>query len=420
MKDLQTIILAAGKGTRMKSAVPKVLHPVCGKPIIQYVLDITKSVGSLKNYIVLGHKSDEVAEYLPKEAIVVQQKQLLGTADAVKSVENKMKSYRGHVLILCGDTPLLNKSMIRELIRKHKKSNASATVLTTVVHDPQGYGRIIRDEGGNIVAIREEKDAAGFEKSIAEINVGVYCFKAQDLFKGLKSIQLNTKKKEFYLTDIFEYFTENGLKAATVETEHPEEGLGVNSRSDLAVAESIIRQRILKSIMQQGVTIIDPSTTYIDENVKIGTDTVIRPFTVIEKGSKIAANCSIGPFAHIRPGTKIDKNVVIGNFTEVSRSKIGQDTLVKHFSFLGDATLGKNVNIGAGTVTANYDGENKHNTKIGDQAFIGSDSVLIAPSKIGKKAVIGAGSVVTKGTNVADGGTYAGVPAKKVIKKGDT
>lgn len=419
MKDLQTIILAAGKGTRMKSSVPKVLHPVCGKPIIQYVLDITKAVGSLKNYVVLGHKADEVAEYLPKEAIVVEQTKLLGTADAVKCVESKLKAYRGHVLILCGDTPLLNKAVIRELIRKHKKSNASATVLTTVVHNPQGYGRIIRDEGANIVAIREDKDCAGFEKSIAEINVGVYCFKAQDLFKGLKSIQLNAKKKEFYLTDIFEYFTENGLKAATVETEHPEEGLGINTRADLAVAESVIRRKILKNLMQQGVTIVDPTTTYIDENVKIGADTVIKPFTVIEENVKIGSNCSIGPFARIRPGSKIDNDVEIGNFVEVSRSKVGQKTLVKHFSFLGDATLGKSVNIGAGTVTANYDGENKHATKIGDNAFIGSDSVLIAPTKIGKKATIGAGTVLKKGTSVPDGATFVGVPGKKVTKKGN-
>ncbi len=416
MKDLQTIILAAGKGTRMKSSVPKVLHSVCGKPVIQYVLDITKSVGSLKNYVVLGHKADEVATHLPQEAVIVKQNKLLGTADAVRTVESKLKSYRGHVLILCGDTPLLNKVVIRELIRKHKKTNASATVLTTVVHDPQGYGRIIRDESGNMIAIREEKDAAGFEKNIAEINVGVYCFKAQELFKGLKSIQLNTKKKEFYLTDIIELFTDNGQKVAAIETENPEEGLGINSREDLATAEAVIRKRVLQDVMAQGVTVIDPNSTHIGANVKIGQDTVIKPFTVIEEDVKIGSGCTIGPFAHLRPGVRIEDHVEIGNFTEVSRTKIGAKTLVKHFSFLGDATVGKGVNIGAGVVTANYDGVSKNATKIEDNAFIGSDAVLIAPVKVGKKATVGAGSVVTKKANIADNTTVVGSPAKKVEK----
>ncbi|MFT5169408.1 MAG: bifunctional UDP-N-acetylglucosamine pyrophosphorylase/glucosamine-1-phosphate N-acetyltransferase [Candidatus Omnitrophota bacterium] len=418
MKDLRTIILAAGKGTRMKSSVPKVLHPVSGKPIIHYVLDIAQAVGSLKNYVVLGHKLKEVEEHLPKEAVVVEQKNLLGTADAVKTVESRLGDHNGHILIMCGDTPLLNKSVIRELVRKHKKTEAACTFLTAVVHDPEGYGRIIRGEGGDAIAIREEKDAAGFEKSIAEINVGVYCFKCKDLFQGLKEIQVNTKKKEFYLTDIIELFYDKDIKVATVETENPEEGLGVNSREDLAAAESIMRKRILKKIMEQGVTIIDPSTTYVDADVKIGQDSVIYPCSYIEKNVKIGSRCSVGPFARLRSGTKLDDDVTIGNFTEVSRTKIGSKTLVKHFGYLGDAVIGKGVNIGAGTVVANYDGVNKNITKISDQAFIGSDSVLIAPTKVGKNAVVGAGSVVTRGTNIADNTVVAGVPAKRISQKG--
>lgn len=417
MQDLRTIILAAGKGTRMKSSVPKVLHEVCGKPIIQYVLDIVKSIGSLKTYVVLGHKSSLVEKYLPKDKIVVEQKQLLGTADAVKATSNYFRSYNGNVLVLCGDTPLLNKNVIRSIIRKHKRSKAVCTFLTAVVHDSQGYGRIIRDVSQKVVAIREDKDAVGFERDIAEINVGVYCFKSQELFKTIKEIQPNQKKKEYYLTDIIELFCSKGYKIETVETDDPLEGLGINSREHLALAEDAIRHKILKKLMAQGVTIVDPSTTYIDANVKIGKDTTVRPFTYIEKNVRIGDNCIIGPFARIRLDSKIGNNVDIGNFTEISRSSMGSNCFMKHFSYLGDSSVGVGVNIGAGMVTANFDGKQKHSTKISDHAFIGSNSTLISPVRIGKKAVVGAGSVVTRGKVVPDGRLVVGVPAKIVKKK---
>lgn len=417
MKNLRTIILAAGKGTRMKSDTPKVLHTICGKTILRYILDIAESVGSLKTYVVLGHKNEKVEEHLPKECVSVLQKQLKGTADAVKTVGRYFKSFRGNVLILCGDTPLLNSTTVKTLVRRHKKTKSACTFLTTVVHNPHGYGRVIRDEGGKVVAIREDKDAIGLERNIAEINVGVYCFKAIELFKALKEVQLNKKKKEFYLTDLIEQMKDKELGVETIEAEDATEGLGVNTREDLSAAEGMLRKRILRDFMLQGVTIIDPQSTYIDTEVKIGSDTIIRPFTYIESGVRIGSKCVIGPFARLREGTKIGNRVEVGNFAEISRSKIGNKTLVKHFSFLGDANIGSNVNIGAGTVTANYDGENKNVTRISDHAFIGSDSILIAPVRVGKKAVTAAGSVVPKGKSIPDGGVAMGIPANVTSRR---
>ncbi len=395
----------------MKSDVPKVLHQVCGVPIIQYVLDVTKAVGSEKNYVVLGHKSDTIQNYLPDDIITVQQKKLLGTADAVRSTESQLKSYRGDVLILCGDTPLLTRETIKSLVKKHRSAKNSCTFLTGVVHEPQGYGRIIRDQKGRPVAIREDKDASGLEREIAEINAGVYCFQSRDLFEMLNLVEKNPLKKEFYLTDVIELLTDRGKKVQTIQTENFSETLGVNSRADLAQSEAVIRRRILNECMNKGVSIIDPNTTYINADVKIGRDTVIKPFTVIESDVRVGENCSIGPFARLRPGTRIGNSVEIGNFSEVSRTKIGESSIMKHFGFLGDTTVGKHVNVGAGTVTANYDGENKNPTKIADGAFIGSDSILVAPVKVGKKAVVGAGSVVVK-TNLPDNSIAMGVPAR--------
>jgi len=412
MKDLRTIILAAGKGTRMKSDIPKVLHPLCGKPIIQYILDIAKFAGSLKTYVVLGHKNELVREYLPENCLVVEQTKLLGTADAVKCAHRYFKNFTGDVLLLCGDAPLLRKDVVKRLVKKHKKTKAACTFLTTVMHNPQGYGRIIRGDKGVVLAVREEKDATEFEKNIAEVNVGGYCFKSRDLFKAIHSIALNKKKKEFYLTDIIELFVDQGLLVDTVETDDSSEGVGINTRIDLSYAESVLQKRIHKQLMLSGVTIVDPQTTYIGADVTVGRDTTINPFTVIENNVRIGKRCSIGPFARIRPGTKIDDQAVLGNFVEVSRSHVGRKTLMKHFGFLGDAKVGAKVNIGAGTVTANYDGQQKNITRIADKAFIGSDSILIAPVEVGEGATTGAGCVVTKGQTIPKNGVVVGVPGK--------
>ncbi|MBP9855184.1 MAG: NTP transferase domain-containing protein [Candidatus Omnitrophica bacterium] len=418
MKDLKTIILAAGKGTRMKSDVPKVLHKVCGQAIIQYVLDITQAIGSQKTIVVLGHKIQEIRNQLPSDIEIVEQKKLLGTADAVRSAAGHFRSFKGDVLILCGDTPLLTKETVKKLVSKHKRDKAACTFLTGIVHNPQGYGRIIRDHSGKVIAIREDKNASEFERKIAEINAGVYCFKASELFNSLSQVKQNKLKKEFYLTDVVEILTNKKRKVQTVSTDDFTEALGVNSRADLAQSGLVIRKRLLNRLMEQGVSIVDPDTTFIQADVKIGQDTEIRPFTVIEKNVRVGKKCIIGPFARLREGTRIGNFVEVGNFAEVSRTSIGDQSLMKHFGFLGDTTVGKRVNIGAGTVTANYDGINKNKTRIDDEAFIGSDSILVAPVKIGKKAVIGAGSVVVRG-NIPDHSKAVGVPAR-VIKKGNT
>ncbi len=416
MADLRTIVLAAGEGTRMKSDLPKVLHQVCGKPLIRHVLDVVKSVRSLKTYVVLGHGIDQVKSSLIDPVIIVEQKKLLGTADAVRSAAKHLTGYAGDVLILCGDTPLLTSETIRALIKHHRETRAACTVLTAVLECPEGYGRIVRDRNNQVVAIREHKNATDEERKIREINVGIYCFKSRQLQEYLKKIKLNSLKKEYYLTDIIELLAKAGLKVDALITTDPQEGLGVNTRADLAVAQSIIQKKILNKLMVEGVTIVDPSTIYIDAEVEIGQDTVIRPCTVIEKNVKVGRGCVIGPFARLRPGTTIDDHVEIGNFTEISRTQISSNSVMKHFSFLGDAIVGKKVNIGAGTVTANYDGVTKSATKIGDESFIGSDSILIAPVTIGKRALVGAGSVVTKGKIIPDGGVAVGVPAR-VIKR---
>ena len=396
----------------MKSDVPKVLHKVCGRPIIEYVLDITRSLGSLKTYIVTGHGAKQVEQTVSGDVEFVLQPQLLGTADAVRRLESHVKGFRGTMLVLCGDTPLLSKNIVRALLTKHRRNRASATVLTALIDNPQGYGRIVRDRAGSFLAIREEKDADPQEVLINEINVGVYCFESVKLFETLKKVRLNPRKKEFYLTDVIELFLAADNRVDTLTTEDDHVAFGVNTRSDLAQAEAIIRKRILDEHMRNGVTITDPLTTYIEDGVKIGRDTIIYPCTIINSDVHIGSNCKIGPLAHVRPGSRIASNVEIGNFTEVSRTTIDSGTFMKHFSFLGDATVKAGVNIGAGVVTANFDGVAKNKTKIDQGAFIGSDSILVAPVTVGSKAIVGAGAVVTQHTKIPAYAVARGVPAK--------
>ena len=416
MNPFKAIILAAGRGTRMKSGLPKVLHKVAGRPVLDYVLDITKSLRSLKTYVVVGHGSQKVKDSVGDGVEFVQQDQLLGTADAVNRCAPYLKNFQGTVLVLCGDTPLLSKDIVVALLKQHHRTRASATVLTANIDNPQGYGRIVRDSKGGFSAIREQKDASVIEDKIKEINVGVYCFESKNLFKILNKVRLNSGKKEFYLTDVIELSLADGKKVASFTTQDETTAFGVNTREDLAQAQAIIRKRILSKHMLSGVTIVDPLTTFIEADVSIGRDTVIHPMTVIHSDVRIGKNCSIGPMARIRPGTRISNGVEIGNFAEVSRSSIGRGVMQKHFSFLGDAKVGQGVNIGAGVVTANYDGVNKNKTFIGNKAFIGSDAILVAPNKIGAGAMVGAGSVVARGKNVPAGMVAVGVPAR-VIKK---
>ena len=411
-KNFAGIILAAGKGTRMKSEIPKVLHPLCGRPMLAYVLDLAKTLKLDRTIVITGHGRELLpgilAEYKAKS---VYQDRLVGTADAVRRTEGTLKGFSGNLLILYGDQPLLKAATLKKLIQRHISSFASATILTACMDNPFGYGRIIRDNHGRVRAIVEEKDASEEQKRVKEINTGIICFKKDILFKAIARIKPDNAKKEYYLTDAIKIMAAQGLAIESLcISEDVREAQGINSRIDLAQAQKIMRQRILDNFMASGVSIIDPDTTYIEAGCKIGQDTVIYPFTVIEKDVIIKKFCSIGPFCHLRPGTRIEDKAVIGNFTEIVRSRIGQDTLMKHFSYLGDAVVGRAVNIGCGTVSANFDGKNKQRTIIDAGAFIGSDTVLIAPVKIGKKAVTGAGSVITR--DVQAGEVVVGVPAR--------
>jgi bifunctional UDP-N-acetylglucosamine pyrophosphorylase/glucosamine-1-phosphate N-acetyltransferase len=415
-KNIAAIILAAGKGARMKSSLPKVLHPVCWRPMLGYVLDLVRELKIKKFSVVLGFKHAEVKKFLVPGTRTVIQKRLIGTADAVKQALSSLKTFQGSVLVLYADIPLLKKETLEKLIKHHLETQAAATLLTAKQEKPFGYGRILRDKCASICGIAEEKDCDDFQKEIKEVNTGIICFDKNKLISSLKQVKPDNAKKEYYLTDCIAILYKNGESVESVNLPEIQEALGINSRKELAQANKIMQQRINEELMKEGVTIVDPESVFISYGTKIGRDTTIYPFTVIRKDVKIGNCCSIGPFAHLRPGTRLDDNVVVGNFIEISRSKLAAKTRAKHFGFIGDSRIGRQVNIGAGTVTANYDGKNKNITSVGDKAFIGSDTVLVAPVKIGRGARTGAGSVVCRGKNVADNTVVVGVPARPLKK----
>jgi len=412
MKDTIAVILAAGRGTRMKSGTPKVLHEILGKPMISYVVEAVSRAAVKDMVIVTGFGSDKVKELFHGTGVkTVVQKRLLGSADAVNSAKRYIKGY-SDVLVVYGDTPLITEATIRSLVEKHKSSDASLTLLTAVLKDPAGYGRIIRDAGGRIVRIAEESEAREYKKEIREINVGTCIFKVSDLLDALKDIGCDNSKREYYLTDAVKILSNRAKKVEFMTMDNLDEMIGINSRIELAQAANVMKKRIMEKLMAAGVTIQDPATTTIYPDVKIGKDTVIYPNTIIESDVRIGSYCHIGPFARLRGGTRIDDKTEIGNFVELVRTKVADSTKIKHHTYLGDAKVGRNVNIGAGTITANYDGKNKNRTLIGDGSFIGVGAILIAPVKIGKKALVGAGAVILRGQNVKDGATVVGVPAK--------
>ncbi len=413
MKNVAVMILAAGKSTRMKSDIPKVLHPICARPMLGYVLDLVKDLKINKVIAVLGYKHAEVRRFLKPGIKVVIQKRSLGTADAVKAALPFLANFKGTVLVLYADNPLLRKDTVACLLKQHRENKSDATLLTAQLDKPAGYGRVLRDKYSSISRIVEEKDANDYEKDIKEINTGIICFNKDSLAQALKYVTPNNRKKEYYLTDIIGILYKKGKLVDGVKISDINEALGINSRSDLARANAVMQKRINEDLMQKGITIVDPDSTFISYGTRIGRDTVIYPFTVIERNVKIGRRCSIGPFAHLREGTELKDDVVAGNFLEIVRSKISSKTIAKHFCYIGDTRVGSKVNIGAGTVTANFDGRKKNITIIGDGALIGSDTVLVAPVKIGKRAVTGAGSAVIK--NVGAGKTVVGIPAK-VIK----
>ena len=411
---IAAIILAAGKGERMKSEIPKVLHRVCSRPMLGYVLDLVKEVKARDFIVVLGYKHEEVRKFLHPGVKTVIQKKILGTGDAVKQALPLLREFKGTIVVLYGDNPLLKKETIEKMVSHHLENQAAATLLVAKVEDPSGYGRILRDKYGSLCGIAEDKDADDFQKSIKEINTGILCFSKDKLAESLKAVRPNNAKKEYYLTDVIDILYKKGEIVETLELKDSQEALGINSRVELAQANKIMQRRINEGHMKEGVTIVGPENTFISFGTEIGRDTTIYPFTVIENNVKIGAQCSIGPFAHLRPKTELQDNVVVGNFIEISRSKLSAKSRAKHFGFIGDASIGQSVNIGAGTVTANYDGKNKSKTIIKDRAFIGSDTVLVAPLCIGKAAKTGAGSVVTRGTNVPDNAVVVGVPARQL------
>ena len=399
---VKAIILAAGKGTRMKSELPKVLHQLYGKPILAYVLDMLSLSGlNDENYLVVGHGAEKVEEYVNKNYSnlkCVLQSEQKGTGDAVNRVYPLLKGYSGTVLVVCGDTPLITAETIKAFIEHHKTTNSALTVMSAIFDNPTNYGRIVRDGNNNVKAIVEEKDATSDQKQIKEINAGVYCIDWAKVSDAFLSLTNNNAQGEYYLTDIVDWAVKQNLKVQAYPIKENSEVFGINSRQNLAEAMKILTQRTLKNFMSNGVTIISPETTFISPETTIGTDTVILPNVYIQGKNTIGSHCQIGPFSHIRGGANIGNYVKIGNFVEVKNTTIKDHTNACHLTYLGDSELGENVNIGAGTITANYNHltKEKKKTKIDDGVSIGSNSVLVAPVEIGENATVAALSVITK------------------------
>ena len=397
---MKSIILAAGKGTRMKSELPKVLHEIMTKPLLGYVIDSVKDICE-ENIVIVGYKSEQVKEFVDsnyQNTKTVLQKEQLGTGHAVASALNELNSYTGDVIILCGDTPLIKSETLKEMIATHKKNNSDLTVMSAVVDNPTNYGRIIRNSDSSVNRIVEEKDASPEQKKINEINAGIYCFNWAKISPFLSNLKTNNAQKEYYLTDIVKEANNNNLKTAVYVIKNNTEIYGINSRENLAHAAKILQNDVNKKLMENGVTIISPESTWISTETEIGQDTVIYPSCVIEGKNKIGKNCKIGPFAHIRGSVETEDFVKIGNFVELKKAKVKNNTNICHLTYVGDSEVGSNVNIGAGTITANYNALTKEKTKtvIEDNVKIGSNSVLVAPVTIEEGANIGAGSVITK------------------------
>ena len=376
----------------------KVLHEVCGRPMLAYVLDACREAGVGKIYVVVGYGIERVQEGFAgaEDVVWVQQDEQRGTAHAVLCCKEHLKDFEGETLVLCGDGPLIRAKTLKTLIEKHKAGQSAVTLATAILDDPTGYGRIIRDAYGNIQGIVEETDCTSEQRGICEVNPSYYLFNNRILFEAVEKVKPDNVKKEYYLTDALSVIIATGHKVVAITAVRPEEAMGVNSRVELAEANKIMQRRIQRELMSNGVTIVDPENTWIDIRAEIGQDTVIEPFTYIHGVVKIGRGCRVGPFAYLRDGTVLEDDVVLGVFTEVKNSTLGKSVRARHHSYIGDAAVGQNVNIGAGSITANFDGEKVNRTTIGDNCYIGSGAVLIAPLEIQDGSHIGAGKVVSQ------------------------
>lgn len=446
--EVAAVILAAGKGTRMKSDLPKVLHRIGGRPMAGYVLRAVKEAGVSRVIMVVGHRGEMVAEEFKGEAEIVYQFPQLGTAHALLQAKDALGGFAGDILVVSGDTPLISGDTLKDLLFAHREAGAPATVLTALVADPAGYGRVVRDASGGLVKIVEERDATAAERGIKEINTGIYCFSSPGLFEKLALVKAENAQKEYYLTDLVEIYVASGQKVAACRAPRPEEIAGINDRRQLAEAGEVLRRRKNEELMLSGVTIVDPASTFIDMDAAVGRDSVIYPFTVLEGNTTVGEKCTIGPWAHlkdvrtgdavtifnsvvveslvedgctigpfayVRPGCHLQKKVKVGDFVELKKTFVGENSKVPHLTYLGDATVGRDVNIGAGTITCNYDGARKWPTRIGDGAFIGSNTNLVAPVEVGAGAVVGAGSTITK--NVPPGALGVARGRQRVIER---
>jgi bifunctional UDP-N-acetylglucosamine pyrophosphorylase / glucosamine-1-phosphate N-acetyltransferase len=438
------IVLAAGQGTRMRSRLPKVLHPLAGRPMVEHVLDLLARAGIERRVVVVGHGASVVERALDGRAVTVRQEPQLGTADAVRAGLARVPSEARHVVVTMGDAPLLQPELVQALLREQAEGTAAIALLSTRMPDPTGYGRILRAPDGRLRAIVEEADADDEARATDEINVGTYCFDAGWLRANIGRVPASPGG-EYYLTELIAQAVSAGRRVAVVEAPDPELALGINDRMALARGEERMRRQIAERHMRNGVTIVDPLTTRIDAAVEIGQDARIEPWTILEgatvvgqdavigpnthlrasrigprtrvwasivEEASVAEDCEIGPYTHLRPGAEVGARCRIGNFAEIKKSRIGAGTQQHHFSYVGDAEVGEAVNIGAGSITANFDGQRKHRTVIGDRASIGVDTMMVAPVVIGEGAITGAGSVVNR--DVAPGKKVVGVPARPI------
>ncbi|HUV16471.1 MAG TPA: bifunctional UDP-N-acetylglucosamine diphosphorylase/glucosamine-1-phosphate N-acetyltransferase GlmU [Pelolinea sp.] len=447
--QIDIIILAAGMGTRMKSSKPKVLHELLGKPMVEYIFDSVTDLCTEPPVVIIGSGADMVKETLGEKVRYVLQEPQLGTAHAVMCARELLKGKSDLVLVANSDFPLITSETYQLLVESHLEESSSMTISTVVAEDPREFGRIVRDSDGRISGIVEEKAATDEQKKIRELNSNPYCFNAEWLWNALDRIE-KSAVGEYYLTDLVAIAYKDGLTVGSIEIADRDESIGINNRIHLAEATKALQKRINRRWMIEGVTFIDPDKVYIEPSVRIGRDTVIYPEVYLQGDTIIGSNCELGPsvviqdttigdrcrvvyamleyarlendvdmgpFGHLRKGAHLDNHVHMGNFGEVKDSHLGPGTKMGHFSYIGDAEIGANVNIGAGTITCNFDGEKKFKTQIGDEAFIGSDTMLVAPVKIGRGAKTGAGAVVTQ--DVPDGTLVVGMPAKPIKKKND-